>query len=79
VVDLVAARAAVAAGYDAGGSDPERWSRAAVWEGLWLAKAVVRRTSLLDRAWEARSLAGLREAEAVLATALARAPVAAGG
>jgi hypothetical protein len=68
-VDVDAARAAVVRGYDADRPDPERWSRAVVWEALWLAKAVVRRTSLLDPGWEARTLAGLQEAEAVLANA----------
>jgi hypothetical protein len=66
VPDLDAARAAVASGYDARSPDPDRWSRAAVWEGLWLAKAVVRRISLLERDWASRTLGGLQEAAAVL-------------
>lgn len=65
---LAAARAAVAAGYDAPGRPPERWTRAAAWEGLLVAKAALRRTSLLDVAWSARTCAALREAGAVLGT-----------
>jgi hypothetical protein len=80
VPGLPAARAAVAAGYDAPGRRPERWTRAAAWEGLLLAKAVVRRTSLLEAAWSARTCAVLAEAGAVLgASASSWTPVAAPG
>ena len=66
VRDLGSARRSVASGYDGSAPDPDRWARAAVWEGVWLAKAVVRRTSLLDRDWSARTVGGLREAAALV-------------
>jgi Phosphotransferase enzyme family len=63
--ELEGARAAVAAGYGEG----ERWGRAASWEALLLAKAVVRRCSLLEPGWTERTRAGLRRAAALVPSA----------